>query len=90
MKLYSYEHEQDVLGTVKFDYRGYTISLSTMPVEGAVQELMIHKDGEDVWTHQMTWTDDVGCVEAIREITSLIDEGAIESRPINIEEQVTC
>tara|TARA_R110000765_G_scaffold393589_1_gene487007 strand:- start:434 stop:673 length:240 start_codon:yes stop_codon:yes gene_type:complete len=77
MKLYSYEHEQDVLGTVKFDYRGYTISLSTMPVEGAVQELMIRKDGEDVWTDQMTWTDDVGCVEAIREITSLIDEGKI-------------
>lgn len=77
MEIYSFTHEQEVLGTVRFHYRGYTISLSTTPVEKAIdapQELMIAKSGTNDWKHQDTWTDDVGCVCAIVRAKAIIDE----------------
>jgi len=78
MEIYSFTHEQEVLGTVKFDYRGYTISLSTTPVEDGPQELMIAKSGTNRvfhdWKHRDTWTNDMGCVCAIVRAKAIIDE----------------
>ena len=74
MEIYSFTHEQEVPGTVRFDYRGYTISLSTMPQVQWVNELMIAKTGTNDWKHRDTWTDDVGCVCAIVKAKAIIDE----------------
>jgi len=74
MYIYSFTNEQEVLGTVRFHYRGYTISLSTTPVEDAPQELMIAKSGTNDWDHQDTWTDDAGCLAAIARAKAIIDE----------------
>ena len=74
MEIFSFTNEQEVLGTVKFDYRGYIICLSTTPVEDGPQELMIAKSGTNDWKHRDTWTNDMGCLAAIARAKAIIDE----------------